>query len=278
MAFSLSTAAQGANLGFQSGGGVGSVLGGILGGFFGPKKKADTSVPVEPLDLAAEQKKSIQGNLANQADIQKLISSTNAFDQQQALSLMEKAMPGYGKLTGKLSETAQRQLANPYDIPSDVQSNLSRIAAERGVQRGTGGQFNDFSLLRDLGVNSLQYGQQNISSAQGITSMLAGIAPKVNPMSPISFYTTPGQQAQTTQQNNLFRQGAQQSNLAAQTSAQNYNTQNTWDALSSLAGNLGKIQKTPQSNPFEISGGNTGFNSGLSGYHMVNGKLVPAGQ
>ncbi len=250
MAFSLSSAAQGAALGTQINPGLGSVLGGILGGFFGKGKKAAPSVPVAPVDLAEEQKKAIQANIAAAPDIEKLLSRANEFEQQQALSLMEKAMPGYGKLSKGLTSTAQGLLERPYDLPTDVQQNLQRIAAERGISRGTAGQF-----------NQLEYGQSRIGQAQGITSMLAGLAPKVNPMSPLSFYTTPAQQAQTTMQQNLYNQGAAQAGLSSKIAAQNYNTQNAWDALGSLSSMIGgKITGKKQS-PFSVIGNNeSGFN------------------
>jgi hypothetical protein len=63
MAFSFSSAAQGAALGTQINPGLGSVLGGILGGFFGKGKKATPSIPVEPVDLSEQQKKAIQANI-----------------------------------------------------------------------------------------------------------------------------------------------------------------------------------------------------------------------
>lgn len=260
MAFSLSSAAQGAALGTQINPGLGSVLGGILGGFFGKGKKAAPSVPVEPVNLSEEQKKALQANIAATPDIEKLLSRANEFEQQQALSLMEKAMPGYGKLSKGLTSTAQGLLERPYDLPTDVQQNLQRIAAERGISRGTSGQFNQFSLLRDLGLNQLEYGQSRINQAQGLTSMLAGLAPKVNPMSPLSFYTTPAQQAQTTMQQNLYNQAAKQAGLSSQIAAQNYQTQNAWDALGSLSSMIGSKIQNKQKNPFEVVTTGTGFN------------------
>ncbi len=93
------------------------------------KKALKGSGTVAPTSVQDEQYKAIQGNLANQADIEKLVSNTNKFDQSQALSLMEQAMPGYKNLSGKLTSQAQKLADNPYAVPTDVEANLSRLAA-----------------------------------------------------------------------------------------------------------------------------------------------------
>lgn len=197
-----------------------------------PKGKAAPLAP--PVDLNAEAKKSIAGNLENQDSIEALLGRANTFNQDQNISLMEQAMPGYGALSKSLTETAQRQLDNPYDLPKDVEQNLVRLAGERGISAGTKGELNDFSLIRDFGINSLQYGQQNISSAQGITGLLASIAPKVNPLSPMAFYVTPTQTADVAAGN----RSAQQSKNNADTAASNQNNMDTWAGLVKTAGNI----------------------------------------
>jgi len=212
----------------------GAAIGGVLGGLFGGKKaKAPEMAP--PIDLNAEAKKSIAGNLSNESDIEALLSRANSFNQEQNISLMEQAMPGYGKLSGQLTDTAGDLLTNPYELPKDVEQNLVRLAGERGISAGTKGEFNDFSLLRDFGINSLQYGQSRINQAQGITGLLASIAPKVNPLSPMAFYVTPQQTAQVAENN----RSAQQASNNAQAAAGNYNNANTWDSIVGAAGALG---------------------------------------
>lgn len=225
----MSGAAAGSSLGLP-----GTLIGSILGGFFGGGKKAAPTIPFTPVNLQDEQKKAIAGNLDSEVDIEKLLAQGNDFTQQQAIDLMEKAMPGYGALSKKLTGTASDLLTNPYDLPQDVQANLSRIAAEKGVTRGTGGQFNQFSLLRDLGLNSLDYGQQRIQQGQNIYSLLASTAPKVNPMSPISLYATPAQQANVAQSNNAVQQEIAQGGANAATAARNANDQSAWQNLTSI--------------------------------------------
>ena len=203
--------------------------------------KASAANRVAPVDLQEEQAKAVEGNIANQAKIESLVSSTNAFNQSQATSMMESAIPGFSALQSKLMATTNDLLTNPYDLPKDVQTNLERLAAERGVSAGTRGTFNEFSLLRDLGVNSLQYGQSRINQAGGLAGIISSIAPKANVMSPLSFYNTPAQyaanQATTNANNQATTQGAINANLAAT----NYQTAGIANAITGLAGTMGSV-------------------------------------
>ena len=228
------------------------------------KPKAKAGAMAAPIDLTEQQGKSITGNLRNEGDIEHLISQANTFTQGQASDLMEKAMPGYGKLAAAFTQTAQEDLAHPYDVPKDVTDNLERLAAERGISGGTRGQFNDFSLLRDFGVNSLTYGQSKIAQAQSITSMLGSLAPKVNPLSPLSFYVTPGQQAQVAAGN----ASNQQASNNAQAAASNYNNDNLWGAVT---GGVGSIVGSA----FAQSGGGGGGGSGVNTGNLVTAPSGP---
>lgn len=249
MPFSGSGAASGATAGAAFGP-WGAAIGGVLGGFFGGSKQKAAPV-VAPLDLNAEAKKSIAANSENENSIEALLARANTFNQDQNISLMEQAMPGYGELAKKFTSQADALLTNPYELPKDVESNISRLAAERGISAGTKGEFNDFSLLRDFGINSLQFGQARIGQAQSITQMLANLAPKVNPLSPMSFFVTPQQQAQVAAGN----QSAQQAGANAETAASNFNGANNWDSIVKAAGLLGTLGKnngnlaTNESNP-----------------------------
>ena len=196
---------------------------------------------VQPVDLQEEQTKAIEGNLANQAKIESLVSSTNTFDQSQANSMMEQAIPGFSALQSKLMSTTNDLLTNPYDLPKDVQTNLERLAAERGVSAGTRGTFNEFSLLRDLGVNSLQYGQSRINQAGGLAGIISSIAPKANVMSPLSFYNTPAQYAANQATTNANNQATTQSAINANLAATNYQTAGIANAITGLAGTMGSV-------------------------------------
>lgn len=202
------------------------------------KKSAGKGVPYAEVDFQQEQRDALLGNLSSQDSIEALLTRSNAFQQEQATSLSEQAMPGFNRLTQTLTGRATELAANPYDVPKEVEDNLARIAAERGISSGTRGEFNDFSLLRDFGVNQLQYGRENISQAGQITNLLSSIAPRVNPMSPLSFYVTPQQNAGNTTTNNQTQQDISQSDANARAAAANANNA-TWANLINGATGLG---------------------------------------
>lgn len=211
---------------------VGGAAISIGGQLLKPKQKAPALAA--PVDLNAQAKEAIAGNTANQGSIEDLLARANSFNADQNISLMEKAMPGYGALSKSLTSTAQADLADPYGLPKNVENNIARLAAERGISAGTKGEFNDFSLLRDFGINSLQYGQARIGQASSITQLLANLAPKVNPLSPMSFYVTPTQNADVAAGN----RSAQQASNNATAAADNLNNDNTWNGIMKAAGNL----------------------------------------
>jgi hypothetical protein len=119
------------------------------------KKAAGKVAPFENVNLQQQQFDALQGNAAAQGSIEELLSRSNAFQQSQATSLAEQALPGFQNLSASLTKRAQTMADNPYDVPAEVTQHIERLAAERGISTGVRGQANDFSLLRDFGVNSL---------------------------------------------------------------------------------------------------------------------------
>jgi len=173
--------------------------------------QAKKGITAQTIDPAQAQASALWSNLSNAGDAEKLANRTNAFNQAQNSALLEKAMPGWGQYTSNMMAMGNRMAAeNPYELPGDVQDNLARLAAERGISAGTRGQFSDFSLLRDFGISSLDYANKKVGQLQGMTASLGALASmsRVNPMSVQSFYITP--------QDAL---GAQQYNANAQTQA-----------------------------------------------------------
>lgn len=208
------------------------------------KQSAPGQAPT--VDPQSEQINTIQGNQAALPQAEQLASDTNTYNQSQALQMMNSAMPGYSKLAATLTGQAQGLASNPYSVPADVQANLQRQAAEMGVSTGRIGQAGQFSLLRDLGVNELQYGQTQLGEASSLTGLLASIAPKTNPMSPVSMMLTPGQDIAVAQGN----QQATQAAMNATTAAANANA-------TANAGMWGNITGS-------IIGGMTGMGGGIN--------------
>ncbi len=207
-----------------------------VGGAMLTKKKApDTAAPAT-VNLQQQQQNAIGGNLNAEGNIETLLSKANNYTQSQAIDLMNQAVPGYSKFAGNLLQTGADKLAHPYDLPADVQSNLDRISAERGISRGTAGQTNQYSALRDLGVNMLDYGNQNYQQAIQALSAVTGTAPRISPMSPMSFYVTPAQNAQVAAGNASNIQATQQGAYNASAAANNFNNQNLWDSIARGSG------------------------------------------
>ncbi len=219
------------------------------------KKNAGKVAQYENPDITDVQKQALDANIANSGSIENLISRGNKFAGNQAVSLQEQTMPGFTELAKTLTGRAQTLAAHPYDVPQEVQDNLSRIAAEKGISAGTRGQFNDFSLLRDLGVNQLQYGQQQLSQAQSLTGLLATVAPKVNPMSPLSFYVTPAQSLSNTTNNAAQNQAIAQGGINAQNAASAAGNADLWGSLGKIAGLYGSSITNGQQAPYNSDPG-----------------------
>jgi hypothetical protein len=200
------------------------------------KKNAGHVAQYDAPSLSGIQSDTMQSNLASEKSIEQLIAQSNSFSADQALSTQNKLMPGYQDLASSLSNRAKTLADHPYDVPQEVQDNISRIAAEKGISAGTRGQFNDFSLLRDFGVSELQYGQQAISQSQQLAGTLAAIAPKVNPMSPLSFYVTPQLAYANATNNSAQAQAIAQGAINAQNAATNAGNADLFGSLSKIAG------------------------------------------
>ncbi len=157
---------------------------------------------------------------------------------------MEQAVPGYGKLSKSILDAGQQKIDHPYDLPEEFIQNLDRLGAERGVSRGTRGQFNQYDVQRDFGVNMLEFGKSNFGQALNALTTVSGTAPRISPMSPLSMYVTPQQTAQIAQGNNANQQATAQAGANSKTAAQNFNTQNLWDSLGQTAGILSSMGGT----------------------------------
>lgn len=217
---------------------LGGIISGVtqLAGAFGNRHRAPNMVPYEEVDPQAEQMSAVRGNLDALGDIEDLLSRVNTYSQSEANRLLDMAVPGLSGLRSSLTQRAQEMADDPYALPPDVEQHLSRIAAERGVNL-TGGrsQFGDFSALRDLGLNSLQYGQSRLAQSQGLTAMLAAIAPRVSPASPASFFVSPQTQIGVTMDNNKTVQGIAQMHENAKASVANWNNDRMWSGIQAWA-------------------------------------------
>jgi len=133
-------------------------------------------------------------------DAASFTTKVNQSSQKQALDLLEQAMPGISKVRGLLMNQLQEDLTTS-GLPREVEENLARKAAEMGVSRGTAGDFNKFSALRDLGIEHTKMVQFRRQMATSALQQLFQSTPRINPMSPTSMLTTPGETMRIASQN-----------------------------------------------------------------------------
>lgn len=208
-----------------------SILGGLLG-----KQKAPKVAPYQDMDWGKAFKDSF-GSFDQALSNKGKVSAVNSADQSEVLALMEQALPGFSSLRDRFMADVVTGLdeADSGRLPAGVEANLKRLAAERGVTRGTKGQFNDFDVLRDFGINSMEYAQMRRASALQTLSQITGLTPRINPVGIQSFLVTPQQAASVQQQDNANRFSAQQANNNAQAAAKNANA-SMWGGLIANAG------------------------------------------
>lgn len=189
---------------------VGVTAVGAIGNYVASsKQKAPATAAYTPVDVAEEQRKALAGNLANFDDAATLASKGNSFQQAETARLLEQALPGFGALQKRLLASANSDLDAQTTLPADVQQQIQRYAAEKGITRGTSGNFNSFNLLKDFGFNLVDWQQASRARALNTLQSVYGMAPKINVMSPMSFMVDP-----TTAIQAASRSADQQYNIA----------------------------------------------------------------
>ena len=173
-----------------------SIAGTLIRGDTRPKVPAFT-----PIDVQAEQKAAIAGNLGALPEAARLGAAANDASTAQFLAMLEKILPGFSQINTKVLGNIQSLLSG--EIPKDVENLIGRKAAERGIARGTGGsQFDDYGALRDLGLTSLEMTDRGLNSAQRWMAATTNRAPF---MDFTSMFISPQQQIATTQWNKTMQ-------------------------------------------------------------------------
>ena len=223
------------------------------------KAKAPSTVQYQNVDPTQVQNNAIAGDLSSLSDATNLASQSTTAQAKSALAARNITQPGYSDLAGALSKQATTLAENPYAVPQSVVDQLGTYAAENNISAGTGAVsgFSQSNLLRSLGINALQYGQTNLSAATNALSTLSGTAPNVSPVSPLSFMLTPGQALQTQTTNNENNQQIGQGAANAQAKADNQNSANLWDTITSQISPLtSAVQSALKPAPGTGGGGN----------------------
>lgn len=197
---------------------VGQIAGALIN-----KQKAPPTATYKPVNVQEEQGKAIAGNLANFDNAATLSSKANDFNQTEATRLLEQALPGFSAIRGKLMAEVNRDLEGGNNLPRELSDNLSRIAAEKGITRGTSGGFQSFNLLKDFGFNLVDWKNASRARALNTLSTVYGMAPRVNVMSPMASMVDPNTAVSVAGQNNQMQFNSDQAALNAQTAASNFN-------------------------------------------------------
>lgn len=140
-----------------------SIAGALIGGAIGAFGKKPVVPDLKPISPDATQKATVAGNAANFADIAKLATSVNSFNQDQLNALIDRVLPGARE---QIQSTLSSQLRG--EIPKDVQNAIYRGVAERtaGGNAFGGGGFTRNVTARDLGLTSLDITNRALSSAE----------------------------------------------------------------------------------------------------------------
>lgn len=239
----LSGAASGAAAGTAIMPGWGTAIGAVVGGIGGLLAGGQKAAPVaefKPVDVQAEQQKALAGNLANFGQATTLSSKANSFNQSESTRLLEKALPGIGAIQQRLLAQVNSDLNGGNNLPPELQQQIARQAAEKGVTRGTSGNFQAFSALKDFGFNLVDWQNASRARAMNTLSTVYGMAPRVNIMSPMSSMVDPNTAIGVAGQNNQGQQNTTQAGYNSSTAASNYRR----DQVSGLFQSVGTLAGT----------------------------------
>lgn len=146
------------------------------------------TVPKVPSPTAT-QSTALGGNVAALPQIEQIMQRINQQAAQSMKGQLEMNLPGYSGAMGQAMGNIGQWQAGI--VPSDVQTQIQQMAAERGIATGLpGSQNTNAAMLRALGLTSLGLQQQGL---QGLESLM-GAVPKVQPWDPSALFVTPAQQ------------------------------------------------------------------------------------
>ena len=209
-----------------------------------------------PINTAGQ---TIGGNIGNLGALYGLAGPVNQFQAKQAGGQIAANLPGYYDMLGKSSQNIQQMLSG--QVPSDVITQLTQQAAERGtsIGLGVGGPNTNAALLRSLGLTSLQMQQQGEQELSGAIQR----TPQPGLFNPMSMMVTPEQQQEAAMAQALYTSAPDPSAAAAASLA------NARAAAAAGRGSVGAPQTGPTG--AGVYGGGQGF-AGVGG-----GGAWPAG-
>ena len=133
----------------------------------------------KPIDFGDIQSQAAQDYTNLLPALQPLAEKFNTLAGTEMEKALERSLPGYRNLVNMGTSNIQSYLRG--EVPEDVQANLERQAAEKGVALGTSGsQFGKFDTLRNLGLTSLALSEKGLDAASRWIDSAASRTPTFN--------------------------------------------------------------------------------------------------
>lgn len=212
---------------------------GSIGAAAMSKQKAPGVAQPIPIDVGQAAGDAISANRNNFGAASDLATDTNNFNSNEARRLLEQAMPGFGAMQKRLMDSVNSDLSSENSMSPEMEDQIARFAAEKGVARGTSGGFNGFSLVKDFGFNMVDWKNAQRARALNTLSTVFGMAPRVNPMSPMAMFVDPNTAVSAQAQNSSAATSAAQAGLNASAAARNHNASMWGGVLQGAVGAIG---------------------------------------
>lgn len=238
---------------------IGSVGQAIFG-----RKKAPQMAAAPQVNIADAQAEAINANKQNFGSAMALSRQANDAALTEANRALEVAIPGFSALRQTLLSQVDSDLKNQ-GLDPEVQAQMQRFAAEKGITRGTRGGFNQFSLVKDFGFNLTDWNNAKRARALNTLSTVFNMAPRINPTSPMAMFVDTNTALNVKSANANAAYNVQQAGLNAQADASNYN-RSLWGAAfqSVVTAGMMSMAKTPQQKSIGGSGGTAAWQPGDS--------------
>ena len=141
------------------------VLANIAGWTVTGPKLAKLMPDLQDINVQAEQKKAIEGNIAEMPQITALQSQLNKFNSDEIKKMYEAAVPGYDEMMTTGGKQINSMLKG--ELPEDVQRQIARSSGAKSYAGGYGGSpMAGAASAESLGLASLNLIREGLSSTE----------------------------------------------------------------------------------------------------------------
>jgi len=226
------------------------------------------------VDVEAEQKAAIKGNIASLTSANELAQKTTSAEQSLLENQLRRAIPGYDQMLGQMSSNIGSALKG--ELNPDVMANLQRSSAGKNLMSGAGAAsgFGTARTARDFGLTSMQMQNQGFAQAQSFMQQQRTMG-MAQPFSASSMFISPTQRLNISLQENQseFNRNMSAAQVAAQPDPMMAALGGTMSNMGGMAFGRGlsgamagpPSQSSPQSD-FRFYNAGTGTGAGASPY------------